>query len=267
MRLGISLRIGLSAMSLTLLGWVSAAGLENGLPALDEAQSSRADSAPIECIHSGRYAVLPVLQMAADSGSLIAKSTLGCMYARGEGVPRRDAKAFELFSRIADEHADDAPDLPQARLVANAFVALGQFYLRGLPEAKLASNPSRARDLFGYAAAYFGDADAQYFLARFCLDGHGMAREPRLAARWLGLAANKGQHKAQALLGVLLFKGAEVPRQAAPGLMWLMLARDAAGPDEAWILDAYKAAFREANEPDRVAALQLLERHLRGRTY
>ena len=51
----------------------------------------------------------------------------------------------------------------------------------------------------------------------------------RYAARWLGLAAQKGQHQAQALLGQMLFNGDQLPRQAARGLMWLTLARDSAG--------------------------------------
>ncbi len=253
------MRIGIWIVSFVLFGLAPAAALEN-VPSL-------ASAAPIDCMHSGRTAPLPMLRRAAEGGDILAQSTLGCMYARGQGVPRRDATAFALFSRIADEHADDAPDLPGARVVANAFVALGQFYLRGIDDADLKADPGRARDLFAYAAAYFGDPDAQYYLARLCLDGGGMAREPLLAARWLGLAANKGQHRAQAVLGFLLFKGREVPRQAAPGLMWLTLARDAAGPDDTWISDAYDAAFSEANEADRAAALQLLERHLRERAF
>jgi TPR repeat protein len=253
------MRISIGIISFVLLGLGPAAALESAVPSL-------AAPAPIECARASD-ALVPALQSAADVGDLPAQSTLGCMYARGEGVPRRDAKAFEYFRRIANEHAEDAPDLPQARLVASAFVALGQFYLHGIADAHLAANPGRARDLFAYAAAYFGDADAQYYLARLCLSGPGMAREPLLAARWLRLAANKGQHRAQAELGFMLFNGGEVPRQAAPGLMWLTLARDAAGPDDAWISEAYEAAFSAANETDRAAALQLLELHLRGRTY
>lgn len=254
------MRRGIGIVLFVLLGLAPATALEKGVPSL-------APSAPIECAHSDGYALVPMLQSAAEGGDLLAQSTLGCMYARGQGVPRRDAKAFEYFRRIADEHADDAPGLPHARLVADAFVALGQFYLRGIADADLAANPGRARDLFGYAAAYFGDADAQYYLARLCLSGPGMARKPRLAARWLGLAANKGEPRAQAELGFMLFNGGEVPRQAAPGLMWLTLARDAAGPDDTWISETYEAAFSAANETDRAAALRLLERHMHKRDY
>jgi hypothetical protein len=48
----------------------------------------------------------------------------------------------------------------------------------------------------------------------------------------LQLSANKGDHRAQALLGSVLFKGEEGLRQAALGLFWLIVAKDAARPDE-----------------------------------
>ena len=46
---------------------------------------------------------------------------------------QNDLKAFQYFRRIADSHADDNPDTPQSRFVANAFVALGHYYLDGIP--------------------------------------------------------------------------------------------------------------------------------------
>src|SRR3984893_14290970 len=120
-------------------------------------------------------------------GNRVAQWKLGRMYATGAGVPRRDLRAFEYFSRIANGHADDYPDAPQAPFVANAFVALGQYYLDGIPNSQVKADPNRAREMFSYAASYFGNADAQYHLARIYLDGHGVARDPRQAARWLSL--------------------------------------------------------------------------------
>ncbi len=122
-------------------------------------------------------------------------------------------------------HADDNPDTPQARFVANAFVALGHYYLDGIPKTAIKRDPDRAREMFAYAASYFGDPDAQYYLARLYLDGNGAPHDPRQAARWFGLSAQKGQYQAQAMLGAMLFTGDHVPRQAARGLMWLTLAR------------------------------------------
>ncbi len=73
------------------------------------------------------------LEYAAQNGHAMAQWKLGRMYAEGEGVIRNDLRAFEYFRRIADGHADDSPGTPQARFVANAFVALGHYYLDGIP--------------------------------------------------------------------------------------------------------------------------------------
>ncbi|HSI41027.1 MAG TPA: tetratricopeptide repeat protein [Xanthobacteraceae bacterium] len=205
------------------------------------------------------------LRYAAEQGHAGAQWKLGRMYADGEGVKRDQLKAFDYFSRIADMHADDNPSAPQARFVADAFVALGGYYLNGIPNSAVRRDVGRARDLFSYAASYFGDPDAQYQLARLYIDGNGVGRDPRFAARWLGLAAQKGQYQAQAVLGQLLFKGDDgIPRQTARGLMWLTLARDAAaGGDDKWIVDLYDDAFADASSDERAMALLYLEQHMK----
>jgi len=206
------------------------------------------------------------LRYAADQGHAGAQWKLGRMYAEGEGVERNDIKAFEYFTQIANMHADDNPSTPQARFVADAFVSLGGYYLIGIPNSKVRRDPARARDMFAYAASYFGDPEAQYHLARLYIDGTGVNRDPRFAARWLGLAAHKGQYEAQAALGGLLFKGDEgIPRQGARGLMWLTLARDAAaGPNDKWVVDLYDEAFASANSDERAMALVYLEQYMKA---
>ncbi len=205
------------------------------------------------------------LEYAAEKGHTMAQWKLGRMYAEGDGVQQDDKRAFEYFRRIADSHADDNPGTPQARFVANAFVALGHYYLDGIPRTTIKADPVRAREMFAYAASYFGDPDAQFYLARIYLDGNGCPKDPRQAARWLGLAANKGQYQAQAMLGAMLFSGQDVPRQAARGLMWLTLAKDSATPDQAWIGKLYDSAFQQATEDERAMALVYLERWLKTR--
>jgi uncharacterized protein len=208
---------------------------------------------------------LTSLQYAAEGGHPVAQWKLGRMYADGDGVTQDDLRAFEYFSRIANAHAEDSPSAPQSAVVANAFVALGRYYLNGIPNSTIKSDPERAREMFSYAASYFGNADAQYDLARLYLRGVGTSRDDfRYGARWLGLAAQKGQHEAQALLGQMLFNGDQLPRQAARGLMWLTLARDGA-PDESWIKDSYNKAISKASEDDRAMALQMLEHWVQGR--
>src|SRR5689334_2465055 len=209
---------------------------------------------------------LTALTYAAEGGHPVAQWKLGRMYADGDGVVQNDLRAFEYFSKIANQHAEDSPSAPQAGIVANAFVALGRYYLSGIPNSKVKSDPERAREMFSYAASYFGNADAQYDLARLYFKSTDNSPESfRQGIRWLGLAAQKGQYQAQALLGQMLFNGDQMPPQRARGLMWLTLARDSAGADEAWIKESYNRAIAKASEGDRAMALQMLEHWVKGR--
>lgn len=206
------------------------------------------------------------LEFAATQGHALALWKLGRMYADGDGVPHDDLKAFEYFSKIVDGSADEGPDSSSAGVVSSAFVALGTYFLDGIKNSYVKPDPARAQEMFQYAATYFGDPNAQYHLARLYLDGTGVEQDVRLAARWFNLAAEKGHHQAQALLGHLLVTGQGVPRQRARGLMWLTLARETADPiKDQWISDLYDQAFAAAGEGDRQAALAYLEQHLARR--
>src|SRR6201992_2866031 len=184
---------------------------------------------------------LTALQYAAEGGHPLAQWKLGRMYADGDGVARNDVMAFDYFQRIASQHAEDNPSAPQSAGVAHAFVALGRYYLRGIPNAKVKSDPERAREMLYYAASYFGNADAQYDLARLYLKGVVAAAPNELAVglRCMGQAAKKAQHLAQAQLGEMLFNGDRTRPQRARGLMFLALACEGATPDEAWIRESY----------------------------
>lgn len=192
------------------------------------------------------------LGYAADQGHALAQWKLGRMYAEGDGVKRNDLKAFQYFSKLAQNNADVAPNGAQARFVSNAFVAVGAYYQTGIPNTPVKADTERARQMYTYAASYFGDADAQYYLARLYLT----EKDSRQAARWLSLAAQKGQHQAQAVLGRMLFTGeGGLPRQAARGLMWLTLAREAAaGADDGWIVEYYDDALAHSTNDDRTLA-------------
>ena len=80
---------------------------------------------------------LSALEYAADQGHLAAQWKVGRMYAAGDGVPKDDQRAFIYFSQIANTHPDEPPGTAQARIVANAFVALGHYYLKGIPTRPL----------------------------------------------------------------------------------------------------------------------------------
>jgi TPR repeat protein len=248
-------------------------GRATPLAAVPVAPLNSRPATPIEAFRSGTQALragnttqaVNELEYAADQGMPAAQWKLGRMYADGDGVHKNTLRAFEYFSRLTRAHGDDAPGTPQARFVANAFVSLGQFYLEGIPDSTVKPDPERAREMYWYAASYFADPDAQYNLGRLYLDRNTGARDPRQAAKWLGLAAKKGQYQAQALLGAMLFKGDDLSRQAALGLFWLTLAKDGAGPDETWITETYSSAVAHATDGERTLAYKYLENWLKGR--
>jgi TPR repeat protein len=220
---------------------------------------------PQEVPDSGNHeAVRMLLEDAARRGDVSATWKLGRMYADGDGVEQSDLRAFDYFRTLADSHADETPGVGPAVLVANAFVALGGYYLTGIPNSDVKPDPVHAYEMFNYAASYFWDPDARYRLGRMYLDGQGMAKDSKQGIRWLSLAADQGQYHAQAVLGALLFKGEYVPRDAVRGLMWLMLARDAASSEETWIADSYTAALKQATAKDLTGAVDLAALWTRG---
>jgi len=215
-------------------------------------------------MRAGDYeAALKSLEDAARSGDVGAAWKLGRMYADGDGVKQNDRRAFEYFQDIANSHADEVT--AEASFVAKAFVALGSYYLSGIPNSDIKPDAVRAHEMFNYAASYFGDPDAQYHLGRMYLDGQGGGKDTKQALRWLFAAASKGQYQAQAVFGALLFKGQSTPRDSSRGLMWLILARDAAAPKETWITDLYAAALKQATPDEQAAALVRVEQWLKNR--
>jgi TPR repeat protein len=234
---------------------------------------ARPQQSPLEAFRFGAQALregkrdegVTALEFAAGGGIPGAMWKLGRMYADGDGVDKNKLRALDYFQKLTKAHAYDPPGTPQSRFVASAFVSLGQIYLEGIPDTSVKPDPSRARQMFSYAASYFADPDAQYQLAQLFLEGAGGTKDARQAVKWLGLAANKGQYQAQAALGTILSEGTEVPRQSAMGLFWLTVAKDSAGPDERWISETYARAFAQASDDERALAYRYLENWLRAR--
>jgi uncharacterized protein len=262
--------VGAGSLALALCGICSLAP-ERAFAFDGTTTPATASLTPSDGLRAGAHApeagakstALTALQYAAEQGEPVAQWKLGRMYANGDGVPRDDLRAFNYFSQVANAHPDETPGTPQAQFVANAFVALGHYYLSGIPNSRIDANPDRAREMFDYAATYFGDADAQYELGRLYLNGK--PSDPHQAARWFLLAATKGHCRAEIALGDMLFRGQAVPRQAARGLMWLTLGKDCAGNDEAWVKPLYDADFQRASDDERAMALVYLEDWLKGR--
>lgn len=202
------------------------------------------------------------LTFAAQEGNLAAQWKLGRMYKDGEGVRRDDYKAYQNFSQILKLRADESPESPQARMVAQAFVALGNYHLAGIPNTRVRRDPGRAAEMFHYAASYYNDADAQYHLGRVLADGLAGDKDLQQAARWFNLASEQGHCYAQARLGQMLFNGDGVPRQAARGLMLMQLAVLQAEPQrDSWVVELGEKARQLATEDER----KLSEAYLKKR--
>jgi TPR repeat protein len=204
---------------------------------------------------------IPALEYAAKRGVLGAQVKLARAYSSGRDLPKDDAKAFSYFQQIADQQADISPRSPIAKYAAEAFVALGQYYLDGIPEIKLASNPAYAGQLFRHAASYFGNAEAQYRLARLYINGDGVEKNVGLAVNWLATAAKKQHAASQATLGEILWRGEEVRQRRARGLALIMMAHQNAstsGKEPQWISDLYGEALGKSDNATRKDAEALL---------
>jgi uncharacterized protein len=164
-----------------------------------------------------------VLEDAARDGDVGAAWELGGMYADGDGVEQSDQRAFEYFRTLTDSHAEETPDTAPAVFVAQAFVAIGFYYLTGVanyikPDAVRAQCSRIRRPILGIQTRSVASA------ARISTPGYCKESEAG--------GAGKGQFRAQAGFVAMRFKGEYVPRDAVRGLMYLMLGSDAASSGE-----------------------------------
>lgn len=245
---------------------MSAVAFDGAKPLIEETAS------PMEAFRFGfkayragdKQTAVNALQFAASQGSAMAQWKLGRMYASGDGVETSPLRAFEFFRDIANAHAEDSPNSPEAPFVANAFVELGGFFMTGITGTYVGRNPYQARQIYGYAASYFGDPNAQYLLAKMYLEGVGGDKNTRQAARWLKLAAEKGHVLGQAELGRMLFHGEGLSQRRKRGLKWITIAlKRASGRDAEIVQQTHEAAFILASEKVRRSALRLAEKWLK----
>jgi hypothetical protein len=243
------------------------------IPNVPRARRPAPSTKPFDAFRSGTQALregrtdqgVVALEYAAEQGVPGAMWKLGRIYADGDGVSKDRLRSFEYFRNLTRAHAYDPPGTSHARFVANGFVMLGHFYLEGIPNSDIKSDPKIAHQMFRHAAAHFGDLEAQYQVGRMYLQAQGTPKDGIQAARWLRLAANKGHRGAQAMLGGMLFRGKDVPRQAAMGLFWLTVAKDGARTDEKWIIETYNSAFAQASEDERAVAFNYLVSWMQAR--
>lgn len=250
---------------LWLIAAASGVALSGGAWAFDPDQTT-----PVEAFRTGYAAykagqteeAVEALNFAAEKGHPAALWKLARMYATGDGVQEDDAKAFQIYSRIANENADGNPRGRDAPFIADAFVALGSYLRSGIPGG-VQPDEGRARRFFAYAASYFGEPEAQYQLAGMYLRGEGGDKNERQAVRWFKLAADKGHVRAQAAFGQLLFQGVGVARNPSRGLMWLDVA--ARETEDERVHAMREEAFAIASDYERSTAVAQAETWLERR--
>jgi uncharacterized protein len=91
----------------------------------------------ISAFSNGYYEVaIPALEHAAEAKLFLAPYYLARIYSDNNGSHVDHAKAFELYLRVAEEHADVDPDDDQcAPYVAKAMTQIAGYLETGLPEA------------------------------------------------------------------------------------------------------------------------------------
>ena len=168
------------------------------------------------------------------------------------------------FSQIANTHPDETPGTPQARFVANAFVALGHYYLT-------------RHSQFGGRAGY-GARARNVCLCRvlFRRRRRAVPARPALSRRHAERCAPGGALAPACRDQGRLPRRSGAWRPAVPGPEGAPAGRarsDVAHaqqrlrrrPEEVWVKPLYDNAFRRANDDERAMALVYLDTWLKGR--
>lgn len=196
---------------------------------------------------------------ASDAGILGAQLRLARMYAKGDLVEQDSGRAFEQYKRIVKGFAYLDATHAGAKYVAEAYVAVGRFYEKGIDNHQVKADPVIAARYYRHAASYFGDPVAQFKLARLYLKDNGIRRDIAVAAKWLHSAAKKSHAPSQAVLGELLWAGGPVEKRAVQALALIDLAlSNAKGAEREWIADLHKKIFDQAGAADKTKAKTIL---------
>jgi localization factor PodJL len=115
--------------------------------------------------------------------------------------------------------------------------------------------PAALRD-----AAALGDAGAETELALRYIEGRGLARDPKLAARWFEQAALEGLPVAQYRLAALYDKGIGVTRDVSLARSWYLKAANAGNARAMHNLAVLEAGDSDSGKPDYTDATQWFRR-------
>ncbi|MFN4141996.1 tetratricopeptide repeat protein [Aestuariivirga sp.] len=182
---------------------------------------------------NGNYErAVKLFRSASDDGNLVADWYLGHMYRQGRGVPRNDAMAYSYYSRVAEHYDPDEDDQNRLRITVDAMVRIADYQRTGAVNAGLAPDPPAAARSYLKIATAYGHPAAQYALGVMSIKGEGVKKNPQQGLKWLMAAARKRYAPAEAYLGELYWDGKIVRGDRTRALMWYILARESARPEE-----------------------------------
>ena len=192
------------------------------------------------------HMALPALTFAAEHKLFLGQYHLARLLADNATATTDHKRAYDLYRQIVEENAAriDVDDDPRAPYVGKALTALARYTYRGLPEAGIEANSTRAAEWLEEAATFFRDADAQFELAKLYLKGDGVEEDRRKALHWLSTLTQEGHAGAQAFFADLLWAGRIVPKDEKKALALITLAvENAPGSERIWIEDVYQRIF------------------------
>jgi len=182
---------------------------------------------------SGNYErALKLFRNSSDEGNIVADWYLGHMYSQGIGVPRNDAKAYSYYTRVAEHYDPDEDDPNRLKITVDAMVRLADYQRRGAVNAGIQPDPRAAAQSYLKIATAYGHPAAQYALGVMSIRGEGVKKNPGQGLKWLMAAARKRYAPAEAYLGELYWEGKIVKADRTRAVMWYILARQSARPEE-----------------------------------
>ncbi len=189
---------------------------------------------------------IPALKFAAERGVFFAQFYLARLYSDSGTAYTNHAAAYELYNKIAVEHANVDPDDDQrAPFVARALTGLAGYVRLGMTEINLAPDPVRAVEYLRHASQFFNDQEAQFELAKHHLRGEGTPQDTRAGLHWLSVLTQRGHAGAQAFLADIYWRGRyNVPRDQLRAFALISVAvENAPDVDRIWIEDIHHNIF------------------------
>ncbi len=152
----------------------------------------------------------------------------------------RSGSLSDVFDRKVLREISKVVLMSSLVVIAACQLSLAQSRPSGVPGSEGREYAGSSRRL--WIRAERGDARAQALLGFMYANGRGVPQNHVVAARWYELAAEQGNATAQCLLGLMYDKGQGVPQEDVLAHMWLNLAAARARPRER----DYYARLRDA---------------------